>query len=115
MTVRVSVVTPYFNAAATLEECVRSVLTQSFDDFEYLLVNNCSTDDSQKMAQRFAAVDRRVRLVDNNTFLGQVDNYNAALARISPLSEYCKVVQADDWIFKRCLEEMVALADRDPS
>ena len=112
---KVSVVTPFYNTEAFLEECIRSVLGQSFEDFEYLLVNNLSTDGSLAIAQKYAAADPRIRLLTNETFLPQVQNYNGALAAISAESRYCKVVQADDWIDRECLEKMMALADTDDS
>lgn len=112
---RVSVVTPFYNAEAFLEDCIRSVLTQTFTDFEYVLLDNCSTDDSLEIAARYASIDDRIRLISNEQHLTQVDNYNTALAAISPQSSYCKIVQADDWLFKRCLEDMVAIAIANPT
>lgn len=112
---KVSVVTPFYNTEAYLEECIRSVLAQTLPDFEYLLVNNRSTDGSLTIAQRYAAIDPRIRVITNETFVPQVQNYNGALTRISPESKYCKIVQADDWIYPECLAEMVALADTDDS
>ncbi len=113
MPVRVSVVTPFYNTGQYLEECIQSVLAQSFKDFEYILVNNCSTDNSLAIAQKYADADSRIRLFSNDRFLNQVQNYNRSLALVSQESRYCKMVQADDWIYKHCLEEMVALADTD--
>lgn len=112
---KVSVVTPFYNTEAFLEECIRSVLAQSFGDFEYLLVNNRSTDGSLAIASQYAAADPRIRLITNEAFVPQVQNYNGALAAIGADSEYCKIVQADDWIDRQCLEQMVALADSDES
>jgi glycosyltransferase involved in cell wall biosynthesis len=107
----VSVVTPFFNTADYLEDCIKSVLAQSYDNWEYILVNNKSTDGSFEIAQRYAATDTRIRLVTQEVFLGQSENYNAALTHISPLSKYCKVVQADDLIYPNCLSELVRLAE----
>jgi glycosyltransferase involved in cell wall biosynthesis len=112
---KASVVTPFFNTEAFLEECIRSVLGQSLEDFEYVLVDNRSTDGSLEIARKYAAADARVRVITNETFLPQVQNYNRALAAISAESGYCKIVQADDWIYRECLEQMVALADTDDS
>lgn len=105
----VSVVTPFYNTATYLAECIRSVLGQTFDDFEYILVDNHSTDGSADIAQSFARKDPRVRVIRPPSFLNQVQNYNFALQQISQSSQYTKVVQADDWIFPNCLAEMVAL------
>jgi glycosyltransferase involved in cell wall biosynthesis len=110
----VSVVTPFYNTAPYLAGCIDSVLAQTHRDFEYLLVNNKSTDGSRDIAARYAALDSRVRLIDNPTFVGQVENYNGALTHISPDSKYVKMVQADDAIYPACLSRMVELADREP-
>jgi glycosyltransferase involved in cell wall biosynthesis len=111
----VSVVTPFYNTARYLAEAIESVLAQTHGEFEYLLVNNCSTDGSREIAAGFAAKDPRIRLVDNDAFVGQVENYNGALARISNESRYVKIVQADDALYPECLSQMVQLAEREPS
>src|SRR4051812_41097887 len=103
----VSIVTPFYNTEEYLAECIESVLGQTYQNWEYVLVNNKSTDKSAEIARRYAEKDTRLSLVHNTEFLGQVENYNHALRQISPESKYCKMVQADDWIFPRCLEEMV--------
>lgn len=111
----VSVVTPFYNSGEFLEECILSVLRQTFGEFEYILANNRSSDNSLDIALAYANSDPRVRVIDADEFLGQVPNYNRALRQISPESTYCKIVQADDWIYPNCLEQMVALADSDSS
>jgi glycosyltransferase involved in cell wall biosynthesis len=111
----VSIVTPFYNSAPYLEDCIRSVLAQTYQDFEYLLVDNCSTDGSAEIAERYARLDSRVRFLRNERHVPQVPNYNGALRHLSEQSEYCKVVQADDWIFDRCIEAMVEVAERNPS
>ena len=110
----VSVVTPFYNTEPYLEECIESVLAQRYENFEYILANNCSTDRSRDIAQKYASRDKRVKLIDNERFLTQAQNYNNALRHISPYSKYCKVVQADDWIFPECLSSMVGLAEAHP-
>lgn len=111
----VSLVTPFYNTEEHLEECIESVLAQTYRDFEYILVDNCSTDRSVEIAARHAALDPRIRLFHNERFVPQLRNYNQALRHISPQSRYFKMVQADDWIFPRCLEAMVAVAEDHPS
>lgn len=111
----VSVVTPFYNTADYLGECIESVLAQSYQTWDYCLVNNCSDDGSADIARRYAAQDERIRVVDNTEFLTQVQNYNEALRQISPESRYTKIVQADDWMFPECLERMVPVAEENPS
>ena len=95
----VSVVTPIHNTAEFLPECIDSVLAQEFRDFEYIVVDNASTDGSGRIAAEYALKDDRIRLFNTERLLTQVENYNFALARISADSKYVKIVQADDWIF----------------
>jgi glycosyltransferase involved in cell wall biosynthesis len=109
----VSVVTPFYNTARYLAECIDSVLSQRTIRFEYLLVNNCSTDGSREIACTYAEKDPRIRLIDNRRFVGQVENYNGALAHIDPASKYVKLIQADDRLFPDCLLKMVEVAERD--
>lgn len=103
----VSIVTPFHNTAPYLAQCIESVLAQSYNEFEYILVDNCSTDGSGEIAESFARRDGRIRYIRRGQLLTQVQNYNAALEEISEGSQYCKVVQADDFIFPECLHRMV--------
>jgi glycosyltransferase involved in cell wall biosynthesis len=109
----VSVVTPVHNTADHLADCIRSVLVQSYPAWEYVIVDNACTDGSREIAESFAAKEPRIRIVQTQGLLPQVQNYNFALRQISPHARYCKMVQADDWIYPTCLQEMVALAETD--
>ncbi len=111
----VSVVTPVYNEEEYLAECIESVLAQSYQNWDYTIVDNCSTDRSLEIARRYAAKDPRIRIHENKHFLEMLPNHNVAVRQISPASKYCKVVLGDDWIFPRCLERMVAVAERYPS
>lgn len=111
----VSVVTPFYNTRDFLAECIESVLDQTYSNCEYILVDNCSTDGSSEIAQQYAArFPGTIRLLRTETFLSQVQNYNYALSCISPNSKYCKMVQADDWIFPECVRSMVEVAEAHP-
>lgn len=111
----VSVVTPFYNTAAFLRECIDSVLSQTYARFEYLLVDNQSTDGSAEIALEYATKDSRIRVIRNEKFVDQVPNYNGALRHVSPNAAYVKVVQADDWIFPECLARMVAVGESHPT
>jgi glycosyltransferase involved in cell wall biosynthesis len=111
----VSVITPVYNGAEHLAECVESVLAQTYRNWDYTIVNNCSTDESLTVAQRFAASHSRIRIHNNAQFLRVIPNHNLALRQISPASKYCKMIFADDWMFPECLERMVAVAEEHPS
>jgi glycosyltransferase involved in cell wall biosynthesis len=112
----VSVVTPFYNTRDYLAECIESVLAQTYPKWEYVLVDNWSTDGSSDIASQYASrFPDRIRLIRTDSFLSQVENYNFALSRISPESKYCKVVQADDFLFSECLRLMVETAEQDPT
>jgi glycosyltransferase involved in cell wall biosynthesis len=111
----VSVVTPFHNTAPYLAHSIESVLSQSYSNFEYILVDNCSTDGSGEIAETFARRDPRVRLIRRSQLLSQVQNYNRALDEISEASRYCKIVQADDFILPECLQLMVEAFERSES
>lgn len=112
---RVSIVTPVYNNEDYIGECIESVLSQTYQNWDYTIVNNCSTDRSAEVARRYAAKDDRIRVHDNSCFMRAIPNHNLALRQISPESKYCKIVFADDWIFPQCIEEMVSLAEEHPS
>ena len=107
----VSVVIPVYNEEKHLEECIESVLAQTYPNWECVIVNNCSTDRSLQIAESYAAKDARIRVCDNREFLRAISNHNYALRQISSESKYCKVVLGDDWIFPECLTKMVELAE----
>jgi glycosyltransferase involved in cell wall biosynthesis len=112
----VSVVTPFFDTSDYLSECIESVLCQTHENWEYVLVDNCSTDGSTEIAERYASLyPDKIRVLRTESFLSQVQNYNFALTCISPDSKYCKMVQADDWLFPDCIRSMVEVAEAHPS
>lgn len=111
----VSVVTPVYNGAKYLAECIESVLSQTYQNFEHIIVNNCSSDGSLKIAQEYAEKHSRIRIHDNSEFLPVIGNFNHALQQISPESKYCKEVHADDMLLPECVEKMVAVAEQFPS
>src|SRR5229473_6283121 len=107
----VSVITPVYNGEEFLIQCIESVLAQSYQNWDYLIVNNCSTDRTLEIAQEYAARNPRIRVHSNQRFASVIENHNISLRQISPQSKYCKVVFADDWLFPNCLMEMVKVAE----
>jgi glycosyltransferase involved in cell wall biosynthesis len=111
----VSVVTPFYNTVEFLAECIESVLRQTYGNWEYVLVDNCSTDGSGEIAAQYASrFPGKIRLIRTQSFLSQVENYNFALTCIAADSKYTKMVQADDWIFPECVSRMVDVAEVHP-
>ena len=111
----VSVVTPVYNGEKYLAECIESVLAQTYQNWEYIIVDNCSKDRTLEIAQQYARRDVRIRVHNNSEFLSIIANWNYALHQISAKSKYCKVVHADDCLFPECLVQMVDLAEEHPT
>ena len=111
----VSVVTPVYNGEKFLAECIESILAQTYENWEYIIVNNCSTDRSLEIAQSYTKKDPRIRIHNNSVFVNSLQNHNIAFRQISPASKYCKIVHADDWLFPECIWQMVKLAEDNPT
>ncbi|CAM5768791.1 glycosyltransferase family 2 protein [Bosea minatitlanensis] len=111
----VSVVTPVYNGEKFLRECIESVLSQTYRNWEYIVLNNASTDGTLGIAEEYSRRDSRIRVLSNDALLPIIANHNRAFGLIAKDSKYCKVVSADDWIYPECLEKMVALAEAHPS
>ena len=91
----ISIIVPVYNAADTLQRCVDSVITQSFSDWELLMVNDGSTDNSETICQQFATQDPRI-IVFSQEHQGVSAARNIALKNIK--APYVCFVDADDII-----------------
>jgi len=108
----VSVITPVYNGEKYLAECIESVLAQTYQNWEYIIVNNCSKDASVEIIKSYVVKDKRIALYNNTNFVSAIENHHIAFQKIAPDSKYCKVVHADDWLFPECLERMVNVAEK---
>lgn len=111
----VSVLTPVYNDEKFLRECIESVLNQTYENWEYVLVNNQSTDSSLQIIEEYAKKDRRIRIHNNKQHLPQMKNFNHAWRQISSDSKYCKFLCADDWLYPDCISRMVEVMEAYPS
>jgi glycosyltransferase involved in cell wall biosynthesis len=109
------VLTPVYNGESYIRECIESVLAQTYENWEFTIVNNCSTDRTREIAEEYARRDSRIRIFSNAKFVDVIQNHNIAFRQISENSKYCKLVLADDWIFPECIERMVGLAEAHPT
>ena len=112
---RVVIVTPVYNGAAYLDDCIQSVLKQSYQEFDYFIVDNCSTDETVAIAQAAAERDSRIKLITNTDHVGPIQNWNRSLLNVTTQYDYTKFVHADDWLFPQCVERMVDVLDSNPS
>lgn len=110
----VSVIIPVYNGGKYIQECLESIEKQTFGNFECIINNNKSTDNSLEIAESFAKRDSRFKVFNNENFENQTDNWNLSVSRASDESKYIKIVPADDWLFPECLSEMVKIMDEYP-
>jgi len=111
----VSVLTPVYNGEDFLAECIQSVLDQTYSNWEYVIVDNVSSDRTNEIAQSFALGDARIRLIRATEFLDIYGNHNRALAQMDPRAQYFKFVHADDLLYPECLQKLIGVAERHPS
>ena len=106
-TPKVSVIIPTHNRAALLPRAVSSVLTQTYGDFELLIIDDASTDDTPQVIAGFS--DRRIRSFRQDANQGQSAARNVGIANAR--GEYVAFLDDDDECVPRRLEEQVALLD----
>jgi chemotaxis methyl-accepting protein methylase/glycosyltransferase involved in cell wall biosynthesis len=111
----VSVLTPVHNGAAFLAECIESVLRQTYEGFEYIILDAGSVDRSVDIASSYAAKDPRIRVERCSPSVSVMESHNIAFRLISSTAQYCKVVSPEDFLLPECLERMVDVAEQNAS
>ncbi len=110
---KVSVLIPTFEYGRFLPEAIESVLAQDFRDFELIISDDCSRDDSASVIRRYAAQDTRIRYKLHERNLGMVANWNWCLKEAG--GEYVKFVFGDDSLpSAQALNRMVAMLEQEP-
>lgn len=107
----VSVIMPVYNAEKYLSEAIESVISQSYSNWELLIVDDGSNDNSISIIESYAKKDSRIRIYTNDSGehgSGIARNYG--MKRIS--GKYTYFMDADDWIEKDLLQDTVALAEK---
>lgn len=105
MTATVSICIPVYNGGGFIDETIRSILAQTYEDFELVVVDNVSSDDTLERLERHAAADQRVRVVDTDEHVGAIGNFRRATAFCT--GRYVKLVCADDTLTPACLQRQV--------
>ena len=109
---RVSVVMSVHNGMPDLEQAVTGILHQSFRDFEFLIVEDASTDETAAALERFAKEDARIRVLHNTETIGQTRSTMRALAEAR--GHYIARNDADDFSSPTRLEKSIAFLDLHP-
>ncbi len=102
MSVAISVLVPVYNVEKTLDRCIQSILNQTFQDFEIILVNDGSTDNSGKLCDEYAEKYDNIRVIHKeNEGLGPTRNVGIRAAQ----GEFIYHCDSDDWLKENLLEK----------
>ncbi|MCI8946968.1 MAG: glycosyltransferase [Lachnospiraceae bacterium] len=106
----VSVIVPIYNTEEYLSHCIESILNQTYNNIEVILVDDGSTDKSLEICKNYALKDRRIKVI-------KLRHQGLVVARKNGVEnskgEYCIFVDSDDWIAEELLEEVVPLTDNE--
>lgn len=101
----VSVIVPVYNAEEKLEKCIMSILNQSYQKLELILINDGSKDGSGKICKKYAERDKRIRYIEReNKGASATRNEGISLA----LGQYIQFVDSDDYIEKNMIKKLVS-------
>jgi glycosyltransferase involved in cell wall biosynthesis len=110
---RVSVCIPTYNGASYLSRALECVNKQTFDDFEVVIIDDCSADGTVAIAEQYVAAEPRARLIRNKVRAGSSAR-NANRCIEESRGEWIKFLFQDDLMTADCLEKMLAASDRGP-
>jgi glycosyltransferase involved in cell wall biosynthesis len=109
----VAVVIPCYNYGSFLPQCVNSVLTQEGVDLRILIIDDCSTDETEAVSRRLASIDRRIEFVRHQTNRGHISTYNEGLLEWA-CADYALLLSADDALTPGALSRAAAVLDARP-
>ncbi len=102
----VSVLLPVYNGEATVREAIESVLSQEYPNFEFIIVDNDSTDGTAGIVGEYTS-DGRIRMIRNEKTLPRLNNFVKAFSAAAAKSCWLKFIGDDDRLLPSCLAEMV--------
>jgi glycosyltransferase involved in cell wall biosynthesis len=103
---KVSILVPTFNREKFIEDCIESALDQSCQDFEIIIYDNASTDQTWDICKKLSQTDARIKIFRNEINIGPVKNWMACANKAS--GEFSKILFSDDILERECLERMLA-------
>lgn len=108
----VSVLTTCYNREKYISDCIESVLASTYQNWELIIVDDCSEDRSVAIAKQYAKKDKRISVYVNESNLGDYPNRNKAASYAT--GKYLKYLDADDMLYKHSLEIMVDSMEKYP-
>ena len=106
--VKVSVIVPIYNCGKYLDRCINTILNQTYEQFELILINDGSKDNSLDILKKYKRIDNRIIIINNsNKGVSKTRNIGIDIAK----GKYISFIDADDFIDKDMLENMVKLIE----
>jgi glycosyltransferase involved in cell wall biosynthesis len=109
---QVSISIPVYNGERYLKRTLDSILCQTYPDFELIISDNCSTDNTQRICEEYTARDKRIKYYRNVTNLGIAPNYNRAFELST--GKYFKWADYDDMLGPEFISKCVEILDQHP-
>lgn len=106
----ISIVMPVYNTREFVGKAIESVLNQTFSDYEFIIINNGATDGSDEVINKYAQIDKRIRVINNKENVFIAEARNRALDEVT--GEYLYLIDSDDWILPNMLETMYSRAKK---
>lgn len=100
----VSIIVPVYNGEKVVERCIRSLISQTYDNIEIIILNDGSKDHTMQILNKYANLDSRIRVVDKaNSGVSDTRNQGLKLAQ----GEFIQFVDSDDWLPTETTEQLV--------
>lgn len=107
--VKVSIITPAYNAEKYISKCISSILQQELKEIEHIIVDDGSTDRTAKICEQYAKDNKKIKVIyKKNEGVSKARNEALKIAK----GEYILFADADDWLEKDMCSKMVKLADK---
>lgn len=109
---RITVLLSVYNGASSLSQSIQSILNQTVRDFEFVIVNDGSTDETTHILEMFASQDSRIKLIYNNTNIGLTRSLNLGFKLAQ--GEYIARMDADDIALRERFETQLQYLETHP-
>ena len=106
----VSIVIPVYNRELYIEDAIRSAISQTYQNIEIIIVDNCSTDSTWDILNEWEKKDNRIKIFQNDSNIGPVLNWNECFRHAS--GEYIKILWSDDWISHKFVEKCLSVFEK---
>lgn len=103
---------PVYNGELFIEEAIKSILNQTFSSFTFLIINDKSTDGTQKIIDRFVEIDKRISCIKNSINLGPAKSRNLAIDMVT--TKFIAFMDADDKAIPTRLEKQMNFLESHP-